>query len=210
MVVRRLWVAAALAVAAWVPARGGGGLAAVAWAPCRYVAGRVGDLLEVVELSVGVGPGAKVDAKYGVNFLGAGSVRSLRVGLRGGRPSAWGERDRQAGLFPFSLLGWPAHGVARLLQDRELAEKALYVAATTSLGTQTLEYRMAAEQGTAALRDVASMWRHTTWGESLPIGAEVHAGLVGARVMARPLELVDLAVGFVGIDLDPWLAREPF
>jgi hypothetical protein len=167
-------------------------------------------LLDVVDLNVGVGPGAKVDAKYGVHFLGAGSVRSVRVGLTDGRLRLWRERDEQVGLFPFSLLGWPAHAVGRIVNDPKLSEKALEIAIGASLGTHAVEREFIAKEGATVLKDVAQMWRHTTWGDSLPVGGEVHAGLVGARVMARPLQLVDFAVGFLGIDLDPWLAKKPF
>lgn len=180
------------------------------WVPFRYVGGRVADLFEVVDISIGLGPGVKVDAKYGVNFLGAGSVRSVRLGLDHGGPRVWCERDRQVGLFPFSLLGWPAHAVGRVVNDPKLTERALRLAVAGSLGTQTLEEREVAEAGALVLRDTVAMWRHSTWGDSLPLGAEAHVGLVGARVTARPLQVVDLAVGLVGLDLDPWLAKKPF
>ena len=179
-------------------------------APFRYAAGRFGDLLEALDLSVGLGPGVKLDAKYGVSFLGAGRVDAVRLGLCGRRLGLWREADRQLGLFPFSLLGWPAHAVGRLLANPGLADTALELALAASLGTQTIERKELIARGAIALTDSVKMWRHTTWGDSLPVGAEVHAGLIGARVMVRPLQIVDFAVGFVGIDLDPWLAKRPF
>jgi hypothetical protein len=54
------------------------------------------------------------------------------------------------------------------------------------------------------------MWQHTRWGDSLPLGAEVHGGLAGVRLMAKPLQALDFTLGFVGLDIDPWLAKTPF
>ena len=194
------------------PARGGAlaTVGRVAWAPFRYVGGRVADLFEVVDLNLGFGPGAKIDARYAVNFLGAGRVESVRLGLDHGRLRGWREADRQMGLFPLSLLGWPAAAAGRVLRNPELTEKAIELAVAGSAGSQTLERAELAREGAPVLISVVSMWRHATWGDSLPVGAEAHAGLVGARVLVKPLQLVDLAVGFVGLDLDPWLAKRPF
>ena len=52
--------------------------------------------------------------------------------------------------------------------------------------------------------------RGTRWGDSLPVGAEVHAGIVGVRAIVKPLEVIDFALGFVFIDLDPWLAKRVY
>jgi len=187
------------------PAHGGAG-----WEPLRYLGCRLADLLDALELNVGVGPGAKVDVKYGISFLGVGRVRALRVGVVGRRPSIWWESDRQAGLFPFSLLAWPPYGLGRLLNERELAEKALWIAVSGSLGHQSIEREELTTGGGLLVKEVVKMWRHTRWGDSLPVGAEVHGGLIGVRVLVRPLQLADFVVGIVGLDLDPWLAKTPF
>lgn len=205
--------AAVLVAALGSSAEGGSALATTAKvlvAPLRYVGGRLGDFFEVFDLNVGLGDGVKLDVKYGVNFLGAGRVRSVRLGLADGRLDFWQERDRSLGLFPFSLLGWPAHLAGRVLGDPKLSEKALNLAMAHSLGTQTVDRELVAKEGAVVLHDVLKMWRHTTWGNSLPLGAEVHGGLVGVRVIAKPLQAMDFVLGFVGIDLDPWLAKRPF
>jgi hypothetical protein len=182
----------------------------VLWAPVRYVGGRVADLAEAVDLNVGIGDGAKVDVRYGVNFLGAGRVRAVRAGLHGGRLALWKEKDHTLGLFPLSLLGWPAHLVGRVANSRKLRDQALELATAHALGTQTVERDVVMRQAGTMLGDAVKSWRHTRWGDSLPIGGEVHAALVGARLVAKPLQLLDFAVGFAGIDLDPWLAKKPF
>jgi hypothetical protein len=63
------------------------------------------------------------------------------------------------------------------------------------------------EVGQEVVLEMLTMWRGTRWGDSLPIGAEVHGGIVGARVIVKPLQAIDFALGFVFIDLDPWLAK---
>ena len=163
-----LVAAAALAGVAW----GATPLATVgriAWAPVRYVGGRVGDLFDVVDLSVGIGPGAKADVKYGVNFLGAGRVEAVRLGLADGRLGAWSERDRSLGLFPFSLIGWPVHVAGRALDDPKLGERALELAVAHSLGTQCIDRKALAKEGAVVVHDALKMWRHTRWGDSLPL-----------------------------------------
>ncbi|MFP4057730.1 MAG: hypothetical protein ACLF0G_12765 [Candidatus Brocadiia bacterium] len=206
------WRGPVLLLALAAPAAGGSapGGASVLWAPARYLGGRGLDLLDILEVSVGLGPGAKADVKYGINFLGVGRVRALRMGMDGRRPNVWWEADDQVGLFPFSLLGWPAHLAGRLLDDPQLTERAIQLAIAGSLGSQTVQRKELAEEGAVVLSDVVRMWRHTRWGDSLPVGAELHAGLAGARVMLKPLQALDFAVGIVGLDLDPWLAKSPF
>jgi hypothetical protein len=202
-------------VVAWVVAAQGeaGALATagrVLWAPVVYVGGRVADLLEVVDLNLGVGAGGKADVKYGVNFLGAGRVDAVRFGLADGTLDLWSEQDREVGLFPFSLLGWPAHLVGRMMNEPGVSNRAWHIAVDYSLGTETMDRRWVAWESRKVVQDVLRAGVHTTWGNSLPLGAELHPGLVGVRVTAKPLQAVDFALGFVGIDLDPVLARRPF
>ncbi|NQT51141.1 hypothetical protein HQ576_03785 [bacterium] len=209
---RRLAVVVLLAALA-APAAGGSALATagqVLWAPFRYVGGRVGDLFDIFDLNLGVGAGAKADVKYAVNFLGAGHVDAVRFGLTDGTLDLWQEKDREVGLFPFSLIGWPAHIAGRVLNNPRLSEDAIKLAVAHSLGTQTVDRQMLAREGAVVFHDVLRMWRHTTWGNSLPVGAEFHAGLVGVRVAAKPFQVLDFGLGFVGIDLDPWLRKRPF
>ena len=186
------------------------GIGRTLWAPVRYAEGRVADLMDAVELNVGFGKGFKLDLKYGIHFLGIGQVRDWRLGVLDRRVGCWREIDDTLSLFPFSLLGWPVKAVARSFGDLDLAERAAFVATAGTLGIQYLDRKELCGDAAFILKDTVESWRHTRWGDSLPVGAEVHAGIVGVRAVVRPLQVVDFAVGFVGIDLDPWLDKTPF
>ena len=177
-------------------------------APVRYVRDRGLDLLDIVELNVGAGKGAKLSVKYGIRFFGLGSVRAWRVGTIDRRAGVWRELDTEFGILPLSLLAWPVHWGAERLGWRQLSADARFVARDGSRGFEHLDRKELNGDRVWLLKDTADGPIHTRWADSYPIGAEVHLG-VGARVMVRPLELADFVVGFVGVDLDPWLARNP-
>jgi hypothetical protein len=185
-----------------------GGVLAVPRAIARYVGERVNDLLDVFEVNVGIGRGAKIDVKYGVQFLGLGDVRSRRLGTIDRRVGYWRENDSEIGLLPLSLLAWPVHYGARELGARRLAADAKFVAETGSDGLQLLDRKELNDDPEFLLKDTVNGPVHARWGDSFPIGAEVHVG-VGVRVMLRPLQLLDFIAGFAGIELDPWLAECP-
>jgi len=178
------------------------------WAAARYLGARGQDLLDVFELNVGAGRGVKLDVKYGVHFFGLGDVRTRRVGNIDRRVGYWRELDTELGLFPLSLLAWPVHHGARLCGCRTLASDARFVARDGSYGFQHLDRKELNGDPEFFWKDTVESYRHTRWGDSFPLGLEVHA-LVGLRAMVRPLQLADFAAGIVGIDLDPWLTREP-
>ena len=180
----------------------------LAMAPVRYVRGRVADALDVFELHVGIGRGAKVDVKYGLHFFGLGDVRAQRYGLLGRQAGTWREMDSEISLMPFNVLAWPVHYGAKAAGWHQLAADAQFVAQAGGDGVQHLDRKSLNGDPEFYVKDTVEGPRHTRWGESFPIGAEMHAW-VGVRAMARPLQLVDFAVGFVGIDLDPWLTKEP-
>jgi len=177
--------------------------------PVAYVVGRANDLLDVFELNAGIGHGAKLDLKYGLQFFGLGEVRSRRVGTIDRRAGVWRELDDEFGFLPLSFLAWPVHYAARLAGSRNVADIARFVAEAGSDGFQHLDRKELNGDPAFLLKDTVQGPRHARWGDSFPIGAEIHAG-VGVRAMVRPLQLVDFLVGFVGVDLDPWLARNPF
>ncbi len=188
-----------------------GGVAVGGGLPRRlagFLAERGRDLLDVVEVSVGVGPGAKVHVAYGVQFLGVGDVRSRRLGILDRRVGVWRELDTEMGLFPIGLLGWPLHHAAGAVGLRQLASDARFLAQDATDGFQHLDRKELNGDPGFILRDTVTGPVHARWGESFPIGVEVHA-LVGLRATMRPLQLVDFVVGFLGLDLDPWLARSP-
>lgn len=177
-------------------------------APLRYLHERGADLMDVFELHVGAGRGAKLDLRYGVHFFGLGDVRSHRIGLLDRRVGAWREIDTQLSLFPLSLLAWPVERGARLCRWRRLAEDAGFVLQAGTQGVQHLDRKEFGGDPEFFLKDTVEGAIHTRWSDSFPIGAEVQAG-VGVRFMLRPLQLADFLVGIVGVDLDPWLLREP-
>lgn len=185
------------------------GAGKVATAPLRYVRGRVLDLLDVFELHVGMGRGVKADVKYGLHFFGLGDVRAWRAGMFGRRAGTWREIDTEIGLLPVSVLAWPVHYGAKAAGWGRLAGDARFVAQAGSEGVQHLDRKELNGDPEFFWKDTVEGPRHTRWGDSFPIGAEVHA-FVGVRAMVRPLQAVDFVVGLVGLDLDPWLARRPF
>jgi hypothetical protein len=180
----------------------------VAWAPFAYTGERVQDLFDVFELNVGVGRGAKVDLKYGVQLFGAGELTTRRLGIIDRRMGVWRELDSQIALFPVSLLAWPVHWGARLCGARSLASDAEFVAQAGTEGVQHLDRKELNGDVTFFWKDTVSGYRHTRWGDSFMVGAELHA-LVGARAMVRPLQAFDFVFGFVGIELDPALKGRP-
>ncbi|NQT88652.1 hypothetical protein HQ560_17940 [bacterium] len=184
--------------------------ARVLWAPFQYVGGRVGDLFDIIDVNVGIGPGAKIGVKYAVNTLGAGSSEAVCLGVRDGGPDAWTESTEVHGYFPFNLLGWPASVASRVLDDEELTRLLIDAALAGGIGTETIQREEIIDIGGEVVQDMLRMWRGTRWGDSLPIGAEIHGGIVGARVIVKPLQAIDFALGFVFIDLDPWLAKRVY
>lgn len=197
------WVV--LAVSALTSVAAGGGL------PGRvagFLAERARDFLDIVELNVGVGRGAKLHLAYGVQFLGIGDVRSRRLGILDRRAGTWRELDTELGLFPLGLVAWPVHGAARLCGRGDLAADARFVAQDATDGFQHLDRKELNADPAFILKDTVTGPVHSCWGDSFPIGVEVHA-LVGFRATVRPLQFLDFLAGFVGLDLDPWLARSP-
>jgi len=176
--------------------------------PAGYLRERALDLLDVVELHVGAGRGAKVDVRYGVHLFGLGDVRAWRAGAIDRRVGTWRELDSEIALLPLSILAWPVHYAAKGCGWRTLAGDARFVAQAGSEGVQHLDRKELNGDPAFVWKDTVEGPRHTRWGDSFPIGAEVHA-LVGVRAAVRPLQLVDFVVGIVGLELDPWLTREP-
>jgi len=179
-------------------------------APVRFLGWRLADLAHVVELNAGRGNGFKLDLSYGVHFFGLGRVRSWRAGLMDRRVGTWREIDDTLSLFPISVLAWPVSRAARLAGAPQLAQDARFVANTAGLGVEYLDRKEYGGDPAFLLKDTVEGWRHARWGDSFPVGGEVFLGLVGLRVQLRPLQLADFAVGFVGLDLDPWLDTSPY
>ena len=205
----RAMLAVLLALASAGPALAGGDAPRPAGpAPLRYLRERALDLLDVVELNVGAGRGAKLSVKYGIHFFGVGSVRSWRAGTIDRRAGVWREIDTEFGILPLSIAAWPVHYGAKACGYRQLAADAKLVAQAGSEGVEHLDRKELNGDPAFLLKDTVEGPVHTRWGDSFPIGAEVHA-FVGVRAMVRPLQLVDFAVGLVGFDLDPWLATNP-
>jgi hypothetical protein len=190
------------------PARAESRVATVCLAPFRYLGARGLDLLDVVELNVGAGRGVKADVKYAVHFFGFGEVRSHRLGIMDRRAGVWREVDTELCLFPVSLLAYPVGWGARAVGASRTAWYAEFIAVDGTAGFQHLDRKELNGEYGFLWKDTVSGYRHTRWGDSFPIGAEVHL-YVGARAAARPLQLVDFFTSLVGVDLDPWLNATP-
>ena len=185
-------------------------LARTALAPVRFAGGRLADLADAVELNVGSGRGFKIELCYGIHFFGLGDVRAWRAGTLDHRVGYWRELDSELSLFPFSVLGWPVSGAARLAGDRRRAQDARFVATAGGLGVEYLDRKDYLGDPAFLLKDTVEGWRHTRLRDSFPIGLELYAWRAGARFRLRPLQLADFFAGFVGIDLSPWLEKTPF
>jgi len=172
-----------------------------------YAAERFNDLLDIFELNVGVGRGAKFDVRYGLHFFGIGDVRSHRFGFFGRRAGTWRELDSELSLFPLSLLAWPVEQAAALCGARQLRQDAHFVLQAGTDGVQHLDRKELNGDPVFVLRDTVEGALHTRWGDCFAIGAEAQLG-VGVRAVVRPLQLADFVVGWVGIELDPWLDSE--
>lgn len=177
------------------------------WAPIAYATERVNDLFDLFELNVGLGRGAKLSLKYGLHFLGLGDTRTQRYGLLDRRVGTWRELDSELGLFPLSMLAWPVEEAASLTGARQLQQDARFVLQAGTQGVRHLDRKELNGDPEFVLKDTVEGPLHTRWGDCFPIGAEVHLG-VGVRALVRPLQLADFVVGFLGIELDPWLATE--
>ena len=177
-------------------------------APVRYVRERALDLLDIVEVNVGVGRGAKVSVAYGIQLFGLGSVRSWRAGTIDRRAGTWREIDTEFAILPLSLAAWPVHYGAMAVGARGLAADAKFIAQAGSEGVEHLDRKELGGDPAWIVKDTVSGPVHTRWADTFPIGAEVHAG-VGLRARVRPLEIIDFVLGFVGVEMDPWLERNP-
>ena len=180
------------------------GKPSVLLAPVRYARERLADLADIFEFHVGIGRGAKLDVRYGVHFFGLGEVRSQRYGLLDRRIGTWRELDDELALLPLSYLAWPVREGARLCGWRRLAGDAGFVLQAGTLGVQHLDRKELNGDPEFLLKDTIEGPIHTRWADCFPIGAEVQLG-IGLRAGVRPLQLVDFVVGFVGVELDPWL-----
>jgi len=173
-------------------------------APVRYAHERLADLADIFEFNLGIGRGAKFDIKYGLHFFGLGNVRSQRYGLLDRRIGTWRELDDELALLPLSYLAWPVREGARLCGWRRLAADAGFVLQAGTLGVQHLDRKELNGDPEFLLKDTVEGPIHTRWADCFPLGLDLHAG-VGIRAIVRPLQLADFVVGFVGIELDPWL-----
>ncbi len=157
---------------------------------------------------MGAGPGAKVHLAYGVQFFGVGDVHSRRLGILDHRLGTWRELDTELGLFPLSLFAWPVHHAAKAAGLDGLAADARFVAQDASDGFRHLDRKELNGDPGFILKDTVTGPLHATWGDSFSFGLEAHA-FVGLRARLRPLQLADFLLGFVGLDLDPWLLHAP-
>ena len=181
----------------------------LALAPLRYVGRRAQDLLDVFELNASAGRSVKIDVRYGVQLFGyADDLETWRVGLMDRRAGTWREIDSEIALFPLSYLAWPIAKGAEACGWRQAASDVHFVYEAGTEGVQHLDRKELNGDVAFFWKDTVSGHRHTRWGDSFPIGVEAHLG-VGVRAVVRPLQLADFVVGFVGLDLDPWLNREP-
>lgn len=170
-----------------------------------YVLGRVSDALDVFEANVAIGPGLKAGVEYFVLRTTLGYVHAQRMGFDSHQVGTWGELNVAYGIFPASL----AFAPFELVKNQGEVWESLAVCGF-ELGSVGVERTLREDFATNAVlyREavMAGPW-HERRGDICSAGAEVHAGLIGARLRFKPLELVDFVLGFVGVDLDPQLGH---
>ncbi|MFP4057732.1 MAG: hypothetical protein ACLF0G_12775 [Candidatus Brocadiia bacterium] len=177
----------------------------VATGSVAYVRNRVLDAVDVVELNVGVGPGAKAGVEYGLARTTLGWVQSQRIGLDGRQAGIWSERNASYGIFPASVAFLPFELVreagdtwqALAVYGFELGTFGIERIERDRLATTTVLYHEAKAAGPV----------HERLGDAFSFGGDVHAGLLGARARVKPLELFDFVLGFAGVNLDRHLAH---
>jgi hypothetical protein len=183
----------------------GKGVADIGKASVRYVRNRLLDLLDIAEVNIGVGPGAKAGVEYAIGRTTLGYVESTRLGLDSRQVGVWSERNVSYGIFPLSLVFLPFELTRGLGETWETIAVVGF-----ELGTIGIErWERENFNTTAKLYEVALAGGpiHERPGDIAAIGAELHL-FFGARARVKPLEIVDFALGFIGIDLDPQL-RHP-
>jgi hypothetical protein len=173
--------------------------------PATYVRNRLWDAADIFELNLGIGLGLKAGVEYGIGRTALGRVEAQRIGFDGRQVGAWVELDEAFGIFPASLAflplellrgageGWKNAAVVLV----EVGTIGMEHIARDRLTTSSVLYHEALALGP---------W-HERPGDICALGAEVHAGLLGLRARAKPLELVDFVLGFVGIELDGQLGH---
>ena len=173
-----------------------------------YLGDRVVDFVDMAEVNVSLGIGAKAGVEYGLGRTTLGYVEALRIGHDGRQVGAWTERNAAYGIFPASPVCAPFEVVRNAGEPWHTL--AVYGFEMGSLGAERTERQGFAT--TAILYDKAemvSLW-HSRPGDMCSIGADVHLLFVGGRARFKPLEMVDFVLGFVGINLESWLDRPGF
>jgi len=178
----------------------------------RYAYQRLVDLVDVVELNVGIGPGVKAGAELGLVRVGLGLVEARRIGLDGRQLGSWQERNVAYGILPVSLLFAPfelARGAGETWEAL-----AVWGFEAGSLGAERTEREEFAT--TTVLYHDARMvgpWHDRLPGDLCSLGAEVHLLVIGARARLKPAQLLDFLIGLVGGDMDEELRgwqRKPY
>jgi len=164
--------------------------AALAATSCSWCHDRTNDLLDPFRIDVAFGPGLYVDARA-TDFLalGAGAHYVDTAGLHG-RFVGTGELFG-VGL-PFFLLGHTEQDMAPLLADASEYDPLRDILTTQLLVTPAVSFaRCGPDPVSVAERGV----------RVADLGATATLGIVGIGVGFSPGELLDLVLGFVGLDI---------
>jgi hypothetical protein len=158
----------------------------------HYFSARGRDLLDIFEVSVHGGKGARLDVRYGIGMFGGGigAVQGVRLGQRS---LIHTDGLLEAAPIP-GPLGVPLAAIAVLTIDGATSSK--YVWAPLSLvgwardEEERMEYVMCVLLGGKGVPE---------WPKSFQIGAEITLG-VGVRARIYPVELLDFLAGLFGYD----------
>jgi len=170
-----------------------------------YLSGRVNDAIDMVEMDVGFGVGAKAGLEAALVRIGAGTLQSQRFGFDGRQAGAWTEQNVMFGIFPISLLFAPFE----LARNQGDVWEGL-AAGGFELGTSGTERIRRGNFATTAVlyqEAVAVGPVHERPGDIASVGGEVFLGFLGVRARLKPVEALDFLTSFFGLDLDPMLAH---
>ena len=166
-----------------------------------YFKNRGADLLDVLDISAGVGPVGRISVQYGMGNWGLGWTETYRARF-GGRSLLAKEQAQEIALLPP-----PLAQIVFLLHTYDM-----FIEGEAPLAWP---FEGIADEDERAIFPLAVPWIHRSWtcfycsqylgdgvvgAPPVAIGAEIHA-LIGLRARIYPIEIADFLVGIFGFDL---------